>query len=117
MKHFYAAAALLFLLTAGTGMCMAQNYEVKGAGTPEVNGVYLASGKVNGKTSYVKGEFQLFYKGCEAKWMIKSKDGNYYRNMNDTPLPPQSGWEKGCAKGSKDPAPEITPVHNNQKPN
>ena len=85
----------------------AQNYEVKGAGTVEINGIYTPSGKVNGKTRYVKGEYVLFYKGCHSKWMIMSPGGNLYRNQLDSATPPERGWEKGCGKGSMDPAPVV----------
>lgn len=87
-----------------------QNVEVKGAGTADVNGIYVPSGKSHGKTQYVKGDYVLFYKGCHAKWMIKSPKGNVYRNKIDSNTPPVDGWEKGCGKGSMDPAPTISPV-------
>ena len=111
MKKIYPALLLFILLLCPAVQCKAQQYEVKGAGAQEVNGIYVANGTTNGKPKYVKGDFVLFYKGCEAKWMIKSAKGNYYRNMNDTPTPPESGWEKGCAKGSAIPAPTVKPVN------
>jgi hypothetical protein len=89
---------------------VAQNIEVKGAGTADVNGIYIPSGKVRGKTQYVKGDYVLFYKGCHSKWMIKSPDGNFYRNSKDSNTPPENGWEKGCGKGAVDPAPTIVIV-------
>ncbi|MBN1182890.1 MAG: hypothetical protein JXB49_11420 [Bacteroidales bacterium] len=82
--------------------------EVKGAGTEKVNGIYMPEGKFNGKSMYVHGEYSIIYKGCQSKWMIIGPDGNYYRNMNDTELPPDSGWKKGCAEKSTPPFPHLT---------
>ena len=91
----------------------AQSYEVKGAGTEDVNGIYKPDGKARGKTKYTNGKYILFYKGCHSKWMIKSPDGNFYRNKKDTDIPPKDGWEKGCGKGSMDPAPIVIPLSDN----
>lgn len=93
----------------------AQSYEVKGAGTDDVNGIYLPSGKKNGKTQYVKGDYVLLYKGCHAKWMIKSSEGNLYRNKIDSKTPPENGWEKGCGEGSVEPAPTVVIVAEKSK--
>lgn len=112
MKQILTIFFILFLFNSNL---FAQNYEVKGAGTPDVNGIYVPSGKAQGKTKYVKGDYVLFYKGCHAKWMIKSKNGNFYRNKKDTKLPPKTGWEKGCGKGSLNPAPTVVAVSEKQR--
>lgn len=104
--------SILFFLSSTIN---AQNYEVKGAGTDDANGIYIPSGKKNGKTQYKNGKYTLFYKGCHAKWMIISPDGNLYRNKKDSNTPPENGWEKGCGKGSLEPAPTILPVAENPK--
>ena len=88
----------------------AQTYEVKGAGTEDVNGVYAPDGEKKGKPKYRKDEYILFYKGCHSKWMIKSPEGNFYRNKIDSETPPETGWEKGCGKGSLEPAPTVVIV-------
>jgi|GEM_PF-3157003 len=98
-----------------TNSLSAQNVEVKGAGADDVNGIYVPTGKKNGKTQYTKGKYILFYKGCHAKWMIKTSEGNYYRNKIDSKTPPEKGWEKGCGKGSKEPAPTVILVFNNKE--
>ncbi|MBE9468496.1 MAG: hypothetical protein IMY72_09305 [Bacteroidetes bacterium] len=109
-KIFIFLFFILFLFNANL---FAQNYEVKGAGTTDVNGIYVPDGKDKGKIKYVKGEYTLFYKGCHAKWMIKSPNGNFYRNRKDTKKPPETGWEKGCGKGSLNPAPTVVAVSEN----
>ena len=111
MKNFYLKLLFAFsvALFINTNL-LAQNYEVKGAGTADVNGIYEPAGKIRGKIKYKKGEYTLFYKGCHAKWMIKSKNGNFYRNKKDSAKPPEKGWEKACGKGSKNPAPIVIPV-------
>lgn len=108
MKKFYLK--LLFVLSIVfffNNSLFAQNYEVKGAGKEDVNGIYVPTGKARGKTKYVKGDYVLFYKGCHSKWMIKSPNGNFYRNKKDSNTPPENGWEKGCGKGSMEPAPTV----------
>ena len=101
---------VLSIITLCSTFISAQNMEVKGAGTKEVNGIYLEKGKQNGHARYVKGKYVLFYKGCKAKWMIKSPEGNLYRNKTDSKTPPRDNWEKGCAKNNKGPAPIVVPV-------
>jgi hypothetical protein len=110
MKKFYLKLLLILSIVFFFNNCLlAQSYEVKGAGTEDVNGIYVPTGKARGKTKYVKGDYVLFYKGCHSKWMIKSSDGNFYRNKKDSNTPPENGWEKGCGKGSMDPAPTVIP--------
>ena len=70
----------------------------------------MPAGKNRGKTQYKKGEYTLFYKGCHAKWMIKSPKGNFYRNKTNSKKPPENAWKKGCGKGSLEPAPTVVPV-------
>ena len=110
LKILFAVSIALLINTS----LLAQNYEVEGAGTADVNGIYVPAGKTRGKTQYKKGEYTLFYKGCHAKWMIKSKKGNFYRNKEDSKKPPEKGWEKGCGKGSMEPAPTVLPVAEKQ---
>lgn len=111
MKKFYLKLLLILSIVFFLNNCLfAQSYEVKGAGTEDVNGIYTASGKARGKTKYVKGDYVLFYKGCHSKWMIKSPNGNFYRNKKDSNTPPEDGWEKGCGKGSMEPSPTVVLV-------
>jgi hypothetical protein len=92
----------------------AKTFEVKGAGTTDVNGIYIQSDSINGKPCYVKGSYTILYKGCFSKWMITSPSGNVYRNAKNTGFPPKQGWERGCAAESKDPAPVIIEVNDNK---
>jgi len=111
LKLLFAISIVIFF----SNCLFAQSYEVKGAGTGDVNGIYIPSGKKNGKTQYVKGNYVLFYKGCHSKWMIKSPEGNLYRNKIDSKTPPENAWEKGCGKESIDPAPTVVPVSEKSK--
>ncbi len=104
MKKLLCFVCLVFVVSTSL---FAQNYEVKGAGTKEINGVYIPSGEENGKVLYKKGDYILYYKGCKSKWMIKSSNGNFYRNKKDSKNPPVEGWEKGCGKGSMEPSPTV----------
>lgn len=116
MKKIYLK--VLFVISIAlffSNSLFAQSYEVKGAGTDDVNGIYVPSGKKNGKTQYVKGDYVLLYKGCHAKWMIKSSEGNLYRNKIDSKTPPENGWEKGCGEGSVEPAPTVVIVAEKSK--
>jgi hypothetical protein len=115
MKKFYLKLFFAIGFAFFANSLFAQSIEVKGAGTADVNGIYVPSGKSHGKTQYVKGDYVLFYKGCHSKWMIKSPAGNLYRNKIDSNTPPKDGWEKGCGKGSTDPAPTIVIVADKPK--
>lgn len=111
LKLVFSFSILFFL----SNTINAQNYEVKGAGKEDVNGIYIPAGKKNGKTQYINGKYTLFYKGCHSKWMIKSPNGNFYRNKIDSNTPPKDGWEKGCGTGSMEPAPTIVIVADKPK--
>jgi len=80
----------------------AANYVVSGAGSTEVNGVYVETGTYNGKPIYAKGEYRLGYYSDDEIWVIVDGDDNdniedsdyrYYENSTTSDTPPFDDWD------------------------
>jgi hypothetical protein len=91
------------------------SYEVKGAGTPEVNGLYVRNGSYSGKVAYTKfdGDTELYsiWSDGAANWNLApngpgSMTGlNQYGIADASDTPPLTGW--GEFFGSS-PAPTLS---------
>jgi len=74
----------------------------------EVNGVYFEQGLYNGKPCYKKGNYEIRYKGCRAKWVLLINGVMYYRNMTNSVYCPLDNWRTACkAKEISDKVPEF----------
>ena len=107
------------LLLLGTLLLAATNSHgvvtsliVSGTNDPQVNGTYTYDTIVNGKGSWVKGDYVLWWinGGLGYSWNIEkpSTAATYYRNWSDTPLPGETEW--GCVAPAASPctAPVVT---------
>jgi hypothetical protein len=80
---------------------------VAGAGTGTANGTYLLAGEINGKPSYVKGDFIISYNNVQ--WIIFFiEDGLYEDQGEDEPFPWIAPWG---ALGGDEPPPSLTPTN------
>jgi uncharacterized repeat protein (TIGR01451 family) len=98
------ALALLLLAAAG------DQYEVVGAGSTDVNGVYtwVADGKYAGPATY----YLCFNSSYGGYWLIVGAEAGctdwsqlYYSNQSPSPPPPEMGW--AGAMNGVDPAPTV----------
>ncbi len=81
---------------------------VSGAGTAAVNGEYSFSNIENGKNSYTKGIYKIYYDGWN--WHIRDNESNwYYYNSNPGTInPPTDGWESDFMLSGAVPAPTLS---------
>ena len=107
---------LIMLLAVSTNL-LATDYLVEGAGSNQVNGVYVENGTNNGKPKYEYAAegvtFYLFFLNMmddqwvisEYNWIYEGMEGYYYVNSSAS-TPPSSGWETGW--GGDSPAPSVS---------
>jgi hypothetical protein len=94
MKKNVILLGLFFIVTSTS--LFATDYTVSGAGTNEVNGIYVENGTyslkplyefINGSTYYIR------YENGFSAWMIWDDSGNYYYYTEDAgDTPPSTGW-------------------------
>ncbi len=112
MKRLFFILMILFLGGFFCQTVQATDYQVVGAGTAGVNGVYTESGTHEGRPVFINGTYRLFYRGCmQNRWIIingsnlNDSDCPLYRNSSQENDPPETGWERA---GGANPAPTIT---------
>lgn len=107
-----------------------RTFEVSGAGTDEVNGVYVAGVLPTyvGPTVYRKASTHLFiYRWHQTQWVIADLRGPYsmgdelewlYRAPTQDPpdMPPAQGWEVPTRGRAFRPAPEVHAVRQSSRP-
>jgi hypothetical protein len=82
------------------------NMIVSGAGTTEVNGVYVVAGEHDGKTFYTKPGYYLAWSG--NTWAITDEDHLYYLSYEEVETPDLiTEWVISTPRASE-PAPTIT---------
>lgn len=96
----------MVIVLCTSGVTYSQNYMVSGAGSPEVNGVYVN----DGANHYTKGGSTVFYiYYADFAWVISPSDGapffeSYYFSFGDPSTLPTSNWYSNYGM---DPAPSI----------
>ncbi|MCK6614241.1 MAG: T9SS type A sorting domain-containing protein [Ignavibacteriaceae bacterium] len=109
MKQLFFLFSFL-LLAAGT--LQAQNYQVSGAGTAGVNGVYVNDGTLNGKPHYTLSgspSYYMYFHSDTERWVISDVDNgmfhqSLYFNFGTDATPPAANWYTN--QGSN-PAPSV----------
>jgi len=82
------------------------NIIVSGAGSSEVNGIYVESGTINDKPSYVYGDYGIFWSG--GVWQIIYYGGfpTFYYSSDDVATPDLcTTWE---VNEGEPPVPTVT---------
>ena len=110
MKNFILKKWILMLACLFVGWsAMAENYEVSGAGTPELNGIYAEVGTANGKPYYeYLRQYYCFIRHDGTYWTLGIYMGSYdvyYRVESTDATPPADGW---VTWGGTDPVPTVT---------
>jgi hypothetical protein len=103
---------LAFSLIIVGDVLVASTINVNNAGTTVVNGVYPEQTTMEGRPFYQKGNYLISwnYSSDPNNWVIHNFNNGrtYYVNPQNTPFPPQAGWEKSGSGWGTDPVPTLS---------